>query len=268
MEPLYTVYFGGEVLAGQDPGEVRTRLGQLFKAGDATLDRLFNGKLHVLKRDCDKATALKYKKAIENAGAKPVIKQSSEAQSAPEAAAPAMSAADKIAALAAAPDVDDYRSDTQAAAAPTPATETGSDDDLDLAPPKSDVLRPDERAVEEIREIDTGSMAVDTAAERLAEPAGDEPPAPDVTHLSMGEVGEDIPTLAGDDIPPAPNTDALALSPEGTDFSDCAAPAPDAPTLDLSGLDVAPAGSEVLESRYRKQESAQAPDTDHIALDD
>ncbi len=114
MEPLYTVYFGGEVLAGQDPAGVRERLGQLFKVGDGTLDRLFNGKLHVLKRDCDKATALKYKQAMERAGAKPVIKPAGETGATPPAARPSTagtgSAAEKIAALAAAPDMDEYRS--------------------------------------------------------------------------------------------------------------------------------------------------------------
>jgi hypothetical protein len=109
---------------------------------------------------------------------------------------------------------------------------------------------------------------VDIAAERLAEPAAAAPPAPDVSHLSMDEAGADIPTLKGDDIPPPPDTDDLSLSPEGTDFSDCAAPDPSAPELDLSGLDVAPAGSEVLESRYRKTETAAAPVTDHLQLEE
>jgi hypothetical protein len=263
------VYFGGEVLAGQDPAGVRERLGQLFKVGDNTLDRLFNGKLHVLKRDCDKATALKYKQAMERAGARPVIKPATES-AAPPGSEPAadrpMSAAEKIAALAAAPDLDDYRGDAEPDARPEPAT--GEDEEFDLAPPESDVLRPDERAPDIQRDIDTGSLAVDAAAERLAAPAAAAPPAPDVSHLSMGEVGEDIPTLDRDAIPPPPETDALSLSPEGTDFSDCAAPDAMAPELDLTSLEVAPAGSQVLESRYRKTETAAAPPTDHLQLDD
>jgi hypothetical protein len=268
------VYFGGEVLAGQEPAAVRERLGQLFKVGDSTLDRLFNGKLHVLKRDCDKATALKYKQAMERAGARPVIKPAGDNAAAPAAAEPAttepISAAERIAALAAAPDVDDYRS----TALPQPEAESetkpadSQDEAFDLAPPESDVLRPDERAPDVKRDIDTGSLAVDIAAERLAEPAAAAPPAPDVSHLSMGEVGAKIPTLERADVPAPPDTDALSLSPEGTDFSDCAGPDQSAPELDLSGLDVAPAGSEVLESRYRKTETHSAPATDHLQLND
>lgn len=271
MEPLYTVYFGGEVLAGHDPAGVKTRLGQLFKVGDNTLERLFNGNLHVLKRDCDRATALKYKQAMEQAGAKPVIKPAGDTA---VAAAPAggsapdrpMTAAEKIAALAAAPDMDDYRGDAAEPVASAPVA-PGDDDEFDLAPPESDVLRPEERAPALEREIDTGSLAVDTTAERLADPAAPPPPAPDVSHLSMGEVGDTIPTLDRGAIPPAPDTDALSLSPEGTDFSDCAAPEPVAPALDLSGLALAPEGSEVLDSRHRQQDTAQAPTTDHLQLD-
>ena len=68
MEPLYNIYYAGEVLAGFDQSQVRKSLGALFKAGDATLDKLFSGKPQLLKRDCDEATALKYKQAMERAG--------------------------------------------------------------------------------------------------------------------------------------------------------------------------------------------------------
>ena len=84
----------------------------------------------------------------------------------------------------------------------------------------------------------------------------------------MGEVGESIPSLDHGEAPPPPNTDALSLSPEGTDFSDCQAAPAEAPELDLSSLDVAPQGSDVLEEQYRKKPAEQAPDTDHISLED
>ena len=111
-------------------------------------------------------------------------------------------------------------------------------------------------------------MAVEPPTDHLADPEPPPPPAPDVSHLTMGEVGESIPTLDRGDIPPAPNTDALALSPEGTDFSDCKAPEPETPDVDLSGLDVAPEGSDVLEPQYRKKAPETTPSTDHISLED
>ncbi|QFU76560.1 hypothetical protein EY643_13335 [Halioglobus maricola] len=277
MEMRYNIYFAGEVLPGHDPDRVRLAVGQLFKANEATLNKLFNGRLQVVKRSCDKATALKYKQAMEKVGARPVIKTADPADSAPvtkteptpapAAATPAekpLSAAERIAALAAAPDVPSSAEPAPAAESEGPADSSG----VSVAPPQSDVLRPEERQRVAERDIDTGDLAVDESATRLADPSPAPPPAPDVTHLSMGDTGEDIPTLPSDTTPLNPNTDAIDLSPEGTDFSDCAAPdAPD-PQLDLSAIDLAPEGSDVLAEEFRKKAPAQSPKTDHIALED
>lgn len=74
MESRYNIYFSGQLLEGYSDPEVRAGLGRLFKADGATLDRLFSGKLQLLKRNCDKATALRYKQALERAGAQPIIR--------------------------------------------------------------------------------------------------------------------------------------------------------------------------------------------------
>jgi hypothetical protein len=84
----------------------------------------------------------------------------------------------------------------------------------------------------------------------------------------MGDVGEMIPNLPSNQQPLSPDTAAIDLAPQGTDFTDCAPPAAEAPALDLSGMDLAPAGAEVLEEKYRKKEQAEAPATDHISLKD
>ncbi len=78
MSESYNIYFAGELLPEHDASEVRARLAKLFNANDATLDKLFSGKRQLIKRDCDKATALKYKQAMEKAGAKPVVTRSGE----------------------------------------------------------------------------------------------------------------------------------------------------------------------------------------------
>ena len=276
METLYNVYFAGETLEGEDQASVRDRVAKLFNANEATLDTLFNGKLHLVKRDCDKATALKYKEALERAGARPVIKHANDggqaqptAQPAPQQAAERpMTAAEKIAALAAAADENAYQSAPEPPPAPAPAGNQPADNsNINLAPPETEVLRPEERAPQIVREVDTGDLAVNASAEVLSESAPPPPPPPDVSHLSMGEVGEDIPTLDDGTAPLLPNTDALSLSPEGTDFSDCAAPEAAPPELDLSELDVAPEGSDVLEEQYKRREAAVIPTTDHIELE-
>ncbi|MDP5072133.1 MAG: hypothetical protein NWQ45_14645, partial [Congregibacter sp.] len=69
----YDIAFGGECLEGHDPLAVREALGALFKADEATLDRLFSGTRQRIKRNCDKATALKYQKSLAAAGAKAIV---------------------------------------------------------------------------------------------------------------------------------------------------------------------------------------------------
>ncbi len=272
MEPLYNIHYAGEVLEGQDPAAVRVRLGKLFKAPEATLDKLFSGQPQLLKRDCDKATALKYKKAMEQAGAKPLISAASnpgQASSSPpepdpaKPAAQAQSAAERIAALAAAPDVG-YRKETPAPVAEPAAV--ARDDGLSVNPAQGELLRPDERREDVVSDIDVSAFSAQGDYQRLEAEAAPAPPPPDTTHLDMGAAGELIPNLPSELAPLSPDTSALVLSPEGTDFSDCAAPEAMAPQLDLSAIDLAPEGSDVLEEQYRQRETAAPPATDHLSL--
>ena len=277
MDPLYNIYFSGELLEGQQLEQVRGNLAKLFKANDSTLDKLFSGSPQLVKRECDKATALQYKKAMENAGAKPLIKavetaQSASSEPASEPAKP-QTAAERIAALAAAPDQGGYdAAETTTApsdgsrAANRPDTDGGSG--IDLAPEGTEVLKPDERSEQVVADIDTSSLDLDEVSGRLSEEAPAPPSAPDVGHLSMGEVGDSIPTLTAESPPVEPNTDGIDLAPEGTDFSDCNAPEAEAPTLDLSGIKLAPEGSDVLDEEHRNRKKPPPPSTDHISLQD
>ncbi len=269
MEARYNIYFAGQLLAGQDLATVRSKLAKIFNADEPTLDKLFSGKTQLLKRDCDKATALKYKQAIERAGAQAVIKAVADAPVQSASVAPAMSAAERIAALAAAPDEIRYgSSDKPAAAAAAPSQEDSTDEGVGLAPAGSDVLREDERSTPVTREIDTSGLAVDASAQRLSEESAAPPAAPDTSHLDMGAVGEMIPNLPSHEEPLSPNIDSIDLAPDGTDFSDCAAPEAAEPALDLSQLNLAPEGAELLDEEYRNKQQATAPATDHIALED
>lgn len=210
----YNIYFAGELLEGQDPATVRDNLTKLFRADEQTLQRLFSGKLQLLKRDCDKDTAVKYQQAMKRAGARPIIRVADAIEPAPAETA-----------------------NHQASAGP------GSPDGLDLCPEGAEVLRPAERAAVVPPSVEAPELDVAQAGERLAPAAKEAPQAPDTSHLSMGEVGEPIPNLPRKEFDLDPDTSALALSPEGTDFSDCAAPGAAAPELDLSDLELLPADS-------------------------
>ncbi len=269
MEARYNVYFSGQLLDGQQLPTVRANMAKLFNADEATLDKLFSGKAQLVKRDCDKATALKYKQAIEKAGAIPVIK-AAEATPAPSPAAPTdkpMTAAERIAALASAPDLRAQPQASESEASPEPA-DTQSQEDIALAPSGTEVLRAEERAAPVASSVNTPDLDVDTSGQRLSDTPPEPPAAPDTSHLSEAAVGELLPNLPSSTRALDPDTSGLSLSPDGTDFTDCAAPESTAPELDLSGIDLAPAGADVIDPQYRKKQDRPPPATDHLALED
>ncbi len=295
MEERYNVYFAGQLMAGFDARVVRDKLAKIFNADQATLDKLFSGKAQLIKRDCDAATAEKYKQALERAGAIPIIKNAATAATTAGPApvnspsssqtnppARAMTAAEKIAALAAAPDENryqqrasdsaaaDHRSNTAVVRNETGSSAyTGTESDnsgIVLAPPGTAVLREEERAAPVVREVDTSGLAIDATATRLSDAPPPLPAAPDTRHLSMAAVGDTIPTLPSAATPLSPNLDGLALSAAGTDFSDCAPPAAEALPLDLSHLAALPPGDIPLEEQRRRPLPVATPDTDHISL--
>ena len=265
MTSRYNVYYAGEVLAGQQVDVVREKLRALFKANDATLDKLFSGSEQLVKRECDKATALQYKQAMENAGARPVVKVVRPAESAPAKPQPErkLTTAERVAALAAAPDVSIASTEPS-----QPEPEIDEETGWQLEPVGADILRPEERRQAVVADIDTSALGIAASGGRLAPESEPAPPAPDTQHLAMGDVGDTIPTLPRNEAPLNPNTDSLGLSPEGTDFSDCAPPPPEAPPMDLSAMDLAAEGADVLEEKYRNKATPAAPDTQHISLQD
>ena len=64
----FDVYFAGEPLAGQDPAEVKARIGQLFRLSDDKLDALFSGKPRRIKANLDAEEAEKYRQVFLKAG--------------------------------------------------------------------------------------------------------------------------------------------------------------------------------------------------------
>ncbi len=293
MEQRFNIYYAAQVVEGCDPAEVRANLGKLFKANEQTLDKLFSGKAQLLKRDCDEATAQKYQQAMQRAGAVALVRAVQEAAAAPSSttaptAAPAaaekpMTAAERIAALAAAEGDSRFRADAAPDASPTQNKAAGNDAAADASPasepPPQDgslglepagtaVLKEEERTPPVQREVDTGDLAVDASAQRLSDEPPPPPPAPDTSHLDMGAPGETIPNLPGDTADIQPDISTLDLSPEGTDFTDCAADEPIAPDIDLSALDLAPSGAELLEQSERRRQEAAPPSTDHLSVED
>ena len=139
--------------------------------------------------------------------------------------------------------------------------------DLTLAPPGRDVLRPEERSATPSAVSEPPSLDVAEVGARLAAPTAPAPPAPDTSHLTLGEVGETIPTLERNSaVAPIPDS-GLSLAEPGSDLLESSS-RPAAREVDVSGISLAPPGADVLESQYRKRDTAAAPDTSGISLAD
>ena len=65
----YNVIFRGEITEGQDIEKVRQNLAKLFKVNSEKIERLFSGKSVTIKKNADHTTAMKYRAAMEKAGA-------------------------------------------------------------------------------------------------------------------------------------------------------------------------------------------------------
>ncbi|MCP4490976.1 MAG: hypothetical protein GY820_27230 [Gammaproteobacteria bacterium] len=68
-DELFEVTFSGEILVGENPEDVRVRVGKIFNADEAKIAQLFSGKRIVIKKNIDQQTAAKYRTALNKAGA-------------------------------------------------------------------------------------------------------------------------------------------------------------------------------------------------------
>ncbi len=271
MDMQYNVYYAGGLLPDHSPHDVRTNLQTLFKANEATLDKLFAGKPQLIKRACNKATALKYKRALENAGAKPLIKRLQEntttkassshsAQNAQTAAksTAGLTMAERIAALTADDSISERFSDSPPTAQVTEEPERPIDAPADAV---AVATSQHERAMFTVAEPGEPMLATDHT--------DNSPPVatPDISHLSMGAAGELIPTLPRHDEICEPDISGISLAPQGSDFSDCVKTPTAVPDIDLSTMKLAPVGSEILEQPYRKTISPLNLDVSHLSVD-
>ncbi|MDZ7668928.1 MAG: hypothetical protein U5Q16_05715 [Gammaproteobacteria bacterium] len=237
MADSYKLVFRGEVLEGQHPAVVRKRLGEAGGFDAAQLDKLFSGRPVVVKRAADTAVAARIQSMFRKAGARLRVLPVDEEGSAAAPQSPA---------------------ETAAGTEDTPAGSTG----FQLLPPGSDLLRASERRQPVTRDVDTSALSLQGATFTVAEPAP-APRGPDVSHLSVAEAGTDL--GVGSAAPAEPVTvPGFELAEPGADLGQRAAPA--VPDFDWSELDfeVAPAGSELRESRAEPQPAP--PDTSHLSL--
>ncbi len=246
--PLYDVYLTGKLAENVSPEIAAQKLAALFKSTPEAMAALITGKTQLLKRGIDKNTALKYREALQKAGCEVAFKAQAVAAIA-DKPAPATSPTPA-------------RPSTPAA---TPA-QASATSGLQLTPMKGDLLRPEERHT-------TTPAVVETEHLSLA-PVGPLPTLaptpvslPDIGHLSLAATGGNLLAESERETPPiiAPDISDLSVAEVGAPI-EMLKNAAEPLHPDISGLTLTPAGSDVLTPEERKHPQPSAPNTDHITL--
>lgn len=77
-DPLYDLYFSGQLIEDQELAQVRLKVGKIFGADETMLDRLFSGNPVRIKAGVHQDTAVKYRVAFRDAGALVEIRPAGE----------------------------------------------------------------------------------------------------------------------------------------------------------------------------------------------
>lgn len=276
MSELFNVVFSGEVSGRADPAVVRANVGKLFNASEAVLDKLFSGQPVAVKKMVDRATAMKVRAMMKQAGAEtrmvPVDDQgrpldAAGATTAGHTAAQAPAAAPVARPVpAAAPVSTPAPAPVAPVAAPKPAAESMADRVKRMA---DEQLRQEaaQAAVAKATEAQ-GNWGVAPAGTRLSPvDAGPPPVAPDISGIVLAPAGSDV--IAPNEKPYIPpvqvDISAINLAPAGTevlneDEREHVVPV----VVDLSGISVAEVGAPLDEIREEKK--LVNPDISYLKL--
>ena len=250
----YDIYFTGKLVEGHTVAQAQQQFAQLFKMAPEKASQLFTGKPQLIKRDIDKAQALKYKQALRNAGMQTAFKATQQAKTTPTPATSSLSGANQ-------------QTPNTIPVAPSPAPAQPATLLLSVAPIGSDVLNESERQQPTQQNIDTSAI-------KLASPFSDPEPsehqtnaiAPDTSHLSVADSGVDI--LEGHHAPWVErelDLSNIELAPVGAileQLNDEQA----AINPDVRQMSIAEPGADLIENQPEKT-TPPAPDTDHLSLE-
>lgn len=208
-ESLYNIVFRGELVGGADPAVVKENLAKVFKMDAGRVEKLFSGKAVVLKKNADKATAMKFRAVMKKAGAQCEMRpledaaqdtaaggeQSQRASfAAREPQTAPLSGESEKAADASAASASSASSEGAAEPAPTAAGEPPVDQPA--------ATPPDSELVGTIRMGGTGFSGEFEVAPTGTELGEDsdrgEAAAPDISHLSLAPPGADLEELHPD----------------------------------------------------------------------
>ena len=268
----FNVVFRGDIVPGQVLPEVKQRFAQVFKLEADKVDSYFSGKPVVLKKECDRATADKFKAVLQQAGALVDIKSANAPEAAPRPAPakPAPAPAQTVTAASPVSPSATASPAITASAATTVSAETEAA--WSLSARGSDLLKPDEVVVPEpvnvsidhIQMVKRNPFAADM--EDPLEPDRDvTPPELDLSSYQLSQAGGTL-TEYQEFVPLEIDLSALSLDKPGADLIREDEQLPLATVeVDISGLDLAPPGG--MLGQVEAPPPPPPPSTDHLSIE-
>ncbi len=173
----YDVQIDGALVGGADPAAVRNNLMKLFKVDAARAGVMLSGKTVTLKRNTDKATAMKFRAALQRAGAQCT-----------------MVALD-----------DDADESITLSPAPLPESDTSANENNSGNMETVGTIRVSGDGF-------SGKFGVAPAGADMGQAkAPPAPPAPDTSSISLAPAGSDMGQKPADPPPPPPDTSKLSI---------------------------------------------------------
>ena len=258
-DKVFNIVFRGEIVLGANEAAVKANVAKLFKASEQVLARLFSGEEIAIKKNVDKAGAMKYRALMKQAGAICYAVELGEelatAAAKPKPSAPAASAPNNSRQVNKPTPVN-----KDAAASQSISQEQG----WSLAPAGSILVQSSEISGIEIPDIEGITMAevgVDIV-EHQASPKFE--PRSGLLDISLAPVGSDVADPVEKISVSIPDVSNIDLAPVGSDVADPVDHQyPEPP--DVSGIDLAPPGSDVANPSPRVPEPTV--DISHITLE-
>lgn len=255
-EKRFNIIFKGEIVGGADEATVKANVAKLFKANDKVLARLFSGEPIAIKKDVDKAGAMKYRALMKKAGAICYAQDPDAPMEAGGAGHARQTAA-----------VQSNQNPSQTSKTESQDSvnrETSSDEAWSLAPAGSVLVEPKTIEGVEIPDIDSITLAP-VGADVLENP---EPVSfealPDVSGIDLAPVGADVADPVEQEVIELPNVDSIDLAPVGADVAD-PVEKDEPPPPDVSNISLAPVGADVADPEPEKPEPEV--DISHIKLE-
>lgn len=231
MTELFNVVFAGEIVGRADPAVVRANVGKLFNASEAVLDRLFSGQPVAVKKMVDRATAMKIRALLKQAGAEARMVQV-DAQGSPL---------------------------LPASAAVTPASEAVAVAVTSAAVPAGSMAARLQRMAEE--------QAQEDAVRTVVAPAPHSPSATDAPAWGISPAGARMSEPDSASAAAVPDVSSISLAAPGADILTATEKAVITPVqVDISGITVAAVGSDVLNENEKQKIEAVQVDISGISV--